>query len=100
VESPRCVLVDDDTTPRPYSNIVMTGIVPCQAYAVGDTVSSHMTISTYQRTSWFDFLIMSVPRALESAFDVDLAFKKGLPINYLSYMGTGYVSAVAVDRAL
>jgi len=44
--------------------------------------------------------MMSVPRALESAFDVDLAFKKGLPINYLSYMGTGYVSAVAVDRAL
>lgn len=55
-----------------------------------DLGSAHMTISVYQKTAFFDFLSQLFPIALQAAFDSDEteAFRKGLPLNYLSYCGS------------
>jgi len=51
--------------------------------------SHHVTISTYQRNAWFDLLGAAIPRALESAFNKDERYRRGLPVGSLGYMGTG-----------
>jgi lysine-specific demethylase/histidyl-hydroxylase NO66 len=57
-----------------------------------DLFSSHMTISTYQQNSWGDLFKMALPFALESAISKEVSFRRGLPINALSYMGEQHSS--------
>jgi lysine-specific demethylase/histidyl-hydroxylase NO66 len=52
--------------------------------------STHVTFSTYQQHSWSAFLTqVAVPRLLQTAFETDKRWREGLPVNCLSYMGTG-----------
>jgi hypothetical protein len=55
-----------------------------------DTTSVHMTISVYQKTAWIDFLSALFPLALTEAFEskTSEAFRQGLPLQYLSFMGS------------
>ncbi|KAJ8554741.1 hypothetical protein ON010_g9744 [Phytophthora cinnamomi] len=52
--------------------------------------STHVTISVYQHNTWANFLEVALPRVIRHAFDSDVAFRKGLPVGYLSYMGTQF----------
>jgi len=61
-----------------------------QAIAVGDTFSHHVTVSTYQRSSWADFMSKTVDTALNKLFDSDFAFRKSLPVGWSGYMGPAY----------
>ncbi|XP_072022623.1 ribosomal oxygenase 2-like [Amphiura filiformis] len=45
--------------------------------------STHVTISTYQRSSWGDLLSLALPDILQDALDSDVAFRKGLPPTYV-----------------
>lgn len=49
--------------------------------------SSHLTVSAYQKEAWCDFLVSALPKAIEKAALKDAEFRKGLPFNYLGYMG-------------
>ncbi|XP_031783916.1 ribosomal oxygenase 1 isoform X2 [Nasonia vitripennis] len=55
-----------------------------------DEHSLHITLSVYQRNSWGDFLEKLIPAALNNAIKNDSRFRKGLPINYLRYIGSTY----------
>ena len=47
-----------------------------------------MTISTYQSTSWIDFLTAASARALEVAAEDVAAMRAGLPVGFLKHLGT------------
>jgi len=58
-----------------------------QADTPNDTHSLHITLSTYQKNSWTDFMEKLIPGALQIAFEEDREFRQGLPLNYLDFMG-------------
>lgn len=58
-----------------------------QAKTSKDIHSLHITLSTYQRNTWGDFLKKCIPRALEIAIEEDVEFRKSLPLQYAQYMG-------------
>uniref|UniRef100_G3W9N5 Bifunctional lysine-specific demethylase and histidyl-hydroxylase n=1 Tax=Sarcophilus harrisii TaxID=9305 RepID=G3W9N5_SARHA len=49
--------------------------------------SLHLTLSTFQRNSWGDLLEPLLPAALQAAVEEDVEFRRGLPRDYLDYMG-------------
>ncbi|KAM4712579.1 ribosomal oxygenase 1 isoform 2-T2 [Anableps anableps] len=58
-----------------------------QGNCLPDAHSLHITISSYQKNSWGDLLHKVIPAALEVAMEEDVAFRRGLPLDYLTYMG-------------
>ncbi|KAL2082638.1 hypothetical protein ACEWY4_022456 [Coilia grayii] len=58
-----------------------------QGDCLPDAHSLHVTISSYQKNSWGELLTKLVPAALEIAMEEDVEYRKGLPLDYLSYMG-------------
>ncbi|KAK6183574.1 hypothetical protein SNE40_011028 [Patella caerulea] len=58
-----------------------------QASALEDSHSLHITVSCYQKNSWFDFFEKLLPRALQIAYEEDVELRKGVPLNYLQNMG-------------
>jgi lysine-specific demethylase/histidyl-hydroxylase NO66 len=60
-----------------------------QAEATSTQRSTHVTLSTYHRASWGRFLQTAVPALLREAFTGDAAFRRGLPVGFLSHMGEG-----------
>lgn len=61
-----------------------------QACTDEEQFSTHVTISVYQHNTWANFLEVALPRVIRQAFDSDVAFRRGLPVGYLSYMGTQF----------
>lgn len=61
-----------------------------QGVTLEDTHSLHVTLSVYQKNSWFDLLEKVLPQALERAAVNDTRFREGLPLNYLTYVGSVY----------
>jgi len=61
-----------------------------QAVSAPGVHSLHVTLSTYQHNSYIDLLEAAVPRALELVSEADVEFRKGLPRNYLDFMGVAY----------
>ncbi|XP_059620316.1 bifunctional lysine-specific demethylase and histidyl-hydroxylase NO66 [Phlebotomus argentipes] len=61
-----------------------------QAHTVEDHHSLHLTISTYQKYSWADFLERVVPAALSIAIESDPEFRRGLPLGLASYAGVSH----------
>ncbi|CAK4084261.1 unnamed protein product [Aphanomyces euteiches] len=57
-----------------------------------DSFSTHVTISIYHHNSWANFMEVALPRVLRRAFEKDVAFRKGLPPNWLGFMGTQFAS--------
>uniref|UniRef100_A0A8D0G785 Bifunctional lysine-specific demethylase and histidyl-hydroxylase n=1 Tax=Sphenodon punctatus TaxID=8508 RepID=A0A8D0G785_SPHPU len=49
--------------------------------------SLHITVSSYQKNSWGDLLEKLLPAALQMAIEEDLDYRRGLPTDYLEYMG-------------
>ncbi|KAG9484174.1 hypothetical protein GDO78_009863 [Eleutherodactylus coqui] len=58
-----------------------------QGDCLPDEHSLHITVSSFQRNSWVDLLDKLLPAALQIAADDDVEFRKGLPLDYLDYMG-------------
>ncbi|KAG8444130.1 hypothetical protein GDO86_009347 [Hymenochirus boettgeri] len=58
-----------------------------QGDCLPDAHSLHITISSYQRNSWADLLEKILPAALQVAVEEDMEFRKGLPLDYLEFMG-------------
>ncbi|XP_063237656.1 ribosomal oxygenase 1 isoform X2 [Bacillus rossius redtenbacheri] len=66
-----------------------------QAHTVAAGHSLHVTLSCYQRNTWGDLLEKALPAALKYALEEDVELRRGLPRDYLSYMGS-----VHSDRSL
>ncbi|XP_053316569.1 ribosomal oxygenase 1 [Spea bombifrons] len=58
-----------------------------QGDCLPDVHSLHVTVSSYQRNSWVDLLGKLLPAALQVAAEEDVEFRKGLPLDYMEYMG-------------
>lgn len=58
-----------------------------QGFALEDIHSLHITVSTYQKNSWGTYLSKLLPHALSVAMEENVEFRKGLPRDYLNYMG-------------
>ncbi|XP_073672603.1 ribosomal oxygenase 1-like [Garra rufa] len=58
-----------------------------QGDCLPDAHSLHITVSSFQRNSWGDLLLKLMPAALETAMEEDVEFRKGLPLDYLQFMG-------------
>ncbi|XP_072265258.1 ribosomal oxygenase 1 isoform X2 [Pyxicephalus adspersus] len=58
-----------------------------QGDCLPDVHSLHITISSFQRNSWIDLLEKLLPASLQIAAEEDVEFRKGLPLDYLEYMG-------------
>uniref|UniRef100_A0A673I2D8 Bifunctional lysine-specific demethylase and histidyl-hydroxylase n=1 Tax=Sinocyclocheilus rhinocerous TaxID=307959 RepID=A0A673I2D8_9TELE len=58
-----------------------------QGDCLPDAHSLHLTVSSFQRNSWGDLLLKLMPAALETAMEEDVEFRKGLPLDYLQFMG-------------
>ncbi|XP_071996864.1 ribosomal oxygenase 1 [Engystomops pustulosus] len=58
-----------------------------QGDCLPDAHSLHITVSSFQRNSWADLLDKLLPAALQIAAEDDVEFRKGLPLDYLDYMG-------------
>ena len=65
--------------------------------------SQHLTVSTYQRNSWADFLAKALPAALEAAAAADPRYRAGVPPRCLQALGEqhspGRGDPLASDRA-
>lgn len=68
-----------------------------QGMTLDDSHSLHVTLSVYQKNSWFDLLEKMLPQALNRAAENDSRFREGLPLNYLTYVGTAYGSSYRKD---
>ncbi|KAM7019533.1 ribosomal oxygenase 1 [Passerculus sandwichensis] len=69
-----------------------------QGDCLPDAHSLHITVSSYQRNSWGDFLEKLLPAALQMALEEDVEYRRGLPMDYLQYMGVANSDAVDARR--
>ncbi|XP_045143916.1 ribosomal oxygenase 1 [Echinops telfairi] len=49
--------------------------------------SLHLTVSTFQRNTWGDFLEAVLPLAMQAAMEENVEFRRGLPRDFMDYMG-------------
>ena len=68
-----------------------------QANTVPGHHSLHITLSTYQKNSWADFMEACVKGALSEAIRSDVEFRKGIPLNMSQHLGA--VHAYSSDEA-
>ncbi|KFO70143.1 Bifunctional lysine-specific demethylase and histidyl-hydroxylase NO66, partial [Cuculus canorus] len=69
-----------------------------QGDCLPDAHSLHITVSSYQRNTWGDLLEKLLPAALQMALEEDVEYRKGLPMDYLRYMGVANSDAVDTRR--
>jgi lysine-specific demethylase/histidyl-hydroxylase NO66 len=74
------------------------GIVHQAVVPEAETHSLHVTVSTYQNNSWSEFMRTLLPAALDMVTADNVHFREGLPINYLSYMGSLHSDKTADPR--
>eukprot|EP00794_Sanderia_malayensis_P000387 gene387-1021_t len=60
-----------------------------EAQTSSDGISTHVTLSTYQTNTWGEFLLDGISSAIEVAISKDVEFRRGLPLNCVSLLGTG-----------
>ena len=75
-----------------------------QAEGVGDVPSLHLTVSTAQQQTWYDFLEVFVQHLLQRGFEENVNLRRTLPIGYARFMGLMHSkesdSAAASDKAI
>ncbi|NXU94664.1 RIOX1 oxygenase, partial [Xiphorhynchus elegans] len=69
-----------------------------QGDCLPDAHSLHITVSSYQRNSWGDLLEKLLPAALQMALEEDVEYRRGLPMDYLGYMGVANSDTVDARR--
>ncbi|KAF0720378.1 Aste57867_354 [Aphanomyces stellatus] len=66
--------------------------------STSDAFSTHVTISIYHHNSWANFMEVALPKVLRRAFEKDVAFRQGLPPNWLAFMGSQHPVASAKSK--
>ncbi|XP_012782145.2 ribosomal oxygenase 1 [Ochotona princeps] len=61
--------------------------------------SLHLTLSTYQRNTWGDFLEAVLPLAVQAAMEENVEFRRGLPRDFMDYMGAQHSDSKDPRRA-
>ncbi|XP_040831606.1 ribosomal oxygenase 1 [Ochotona curzoniae] len=61
--------------------------------------SLHLTLSTYQRNTWGDFLEALLPLAVQAAMEENVEFRRGLPRDFMDYMGAQHSDSKDPRRA-
>ena len=69
-----------------------------QGYCVEDTHSLHITISCHQRNTFGDLLQKITSSAILSAMENSIDYRKGLPLDLLSFMGSAHSGADSSKR--
>jgi len=90
-------------TLRPGDMLYFPRGVIYQSKADEASYSTYVALSTYQQNSWGDFMGHAVQQAIENALDDDVTIRRGLPVNFRSYLGTAnnmdkYVSEIDDDK--
>ena len=70
-----------------------------QGYCVEDIHSLHITISCHQRNSFGDLLQKITSSAILSAMENDINYRKGLPLDLFSFMGSAHGDTDSPERA-
>lgn len=70
-----------------------------QADTPADTISTHITISTYQRHTWGDLLAASVPLGIDAACDASVELRRGLPPRFAAAVGAAFAGGAATGGA-
>jgi len=91
-----CIL---DTVLEPGDMLYFPRGVIHQAVTQDDKHSLHITVSTYQKTSWADLFEKMIPQTLAAVIEEDVEFRRGLPIGYLNHLGIGNQDIVSERRA-
>jgi len=82
-----CIL---DTVLEPGDLLYFPRGVIHQAVTQDENHSLHITVSTYQKTTWADLFEKMIPQTLAAAVEEDVEFRRGLPIGYLNHLGIGH----------
>ena len=69
-----------------------------QGYCVEDTHSLHITISCNQRNTFGDLVQRITSSAILSAMENDVEYRKGLPLDMLTFMGSAHCDADSTKR--
>jgi len=91
-----CIL---DTVLEPGDMLYFPRGVIHQAVTQDENLSLHITVSTYQKTSWADLFEKMIPQTLAAVIEDDADFRKGLPIGYLNHLGIGNQDIVSEQRS-
>jgi len=51
--------------------------------------TTYLAITTFQENSWGDMLTSALSKAVEKAMESDVEYRRGLPVNLCSFMGSG-----------
>lgn len=90
-----CIL---DTVLEPGDLLYFPRGVIHQAVTQDENHSLHITVSTYQKTSWADLFDKMIPQTLAAVIEDDEEFRRGLPIGYLNHLGIGNQDIVSEQR--
>ena len=69
-----------------------------QGYCLEEIHSLHITISCHQKNTYGDLLEKVLSTAVISAMQNDVEFRKGLPVDYLSFMGKAHCNKESTKR--
>ena len=69
-----------------------------QGYCLEEIHSLHITISCHQRNTFGDLLEKVFATAIKTAMETNVEYRKGLPIDYLSFMGQAYSNEKSTKR--
>lgn len=90
-----CIL---DTVLEPGDMLYFPRGVIHQAVTQDENHSLHVTVSTYQKTTWADLFEKMIPHTLAAAVEEDVEFRRGLPVGYLNHLGIGNQDSVTEQR--
>merc|ERR1712179_123225 len=90
-------------TLRPGDLLYFPRGVTYQSKADEASHSTYVALSTYQQNSWGDFMGHAVQQAIENALEDDVTIRRGLPVNFRSYLGTAnnmdkYISEIDDEK--
>ena len=69
-----------------------------QGYCLEEIHSLHITISCHQRNTYGDLLEKVLSSAIKYAMQNDVEYRKGLPVDYLSFMGMAHCNNESTKR--
>ena len=69
-----------------------------QGYCLEEIHSLHITISCHQRHTFGDLLEKVMASGISAALKNDVEFRKGLPLDFLSYMGNAHCGSDSSKR--
>jgi len=75
-------------TLRPGDMLYFPRGVIYQSKASEEGHSTYVALSTYQQNSWGDFMSHAVQQAIDNALEDDVTIRRGLPVNFRSFLGT------------